>query len=63
MKYIAHHLVELSKPKMTVLGRSLVKAAVRQLSTSAPRRGGHGVEPPGAVRLRVKRWKRGFKYI
>merc|ERR1712011_53759 len=35
--------------KMTVLARSLLKAAAnRQFSTSIARRSGHGVEPPGA---------------
>ena len=42
---------------MTVLARSLVKAATRQFSTSIARRSGHGVEPPGSVRLRSKRLK------
>ena len=39
---------------MTVLARSLVKAATRQFSTTIARRSGHGVEPPGSVRLRLK---------
>ena len=42
---------------MTVLARSLVKAATRQFSTTIARRSGHGVEPPGSVRLRSKRLK------
>merc|ERR1712029_887541 len=45
---IGIYIESLRSPKMTVLARSLLKAAAnRQFSTSIARRSGHGVEPPG----------------